>query len=268
MKKCAYCKSNGPLTREHVVPAFIYAFQKKIEQSCIGWNDVIKKMVGGELKVKDVCSHCNNEVLGKLDGYAKNIFTESNILVENYQKNTITLTYEYNMLLRWLLKVSFNSSRTDGVHAPLFEEYIPFMLGLSSPPARSKVAIIAYMAAPEYIDKSTINKEAFSKLAKGEKGFNPFLVRICYGATDNRLGYTLRLNIFGPLVFSILIFNKNTLPGHAGAAIRKFVKMMPNSVELTSNKKVIKLNVGSISWLDLYEPQVLRSKGLLNWSNK
>jgi hypothetical protein len=138
------------LTREHVLPAFIYAIQKKTKQKCIGWNEVTEKMVGGELKVKDVCGKCNSEVLGQLDGYAKSILTESGILVENYIKNHITLTYDYNRLVRWLLKVSFNSSRTDGAHAHLFEEHIPFILGHAPTPIRTKVTVIAYMAAPKY----------------------------------------------------------------------------------------------------------------------
>jgi len=264
MKKCAYCKSEQSLTREHVIPAFIYSIQKKTKQKCIGWNDVIEKMIGGEFKVKDVCGKCNNEILGLLDEYAKNTFTESGILVENY----ISLTYDYNHLTRWLLKVSFNSSRTDGAHAHLFEEYIPFILGYTSAPIRSKVAVIAYMAAPEYVDASRINRESFLKLAKGSKVLNPFIVRICYGVVSGSSNYTLRLNVFGPLVFSILLFNDNVLPGHACVEIKRFLKILPKSVELTVNKKIINLKAGEISWLDLYTPQVMRAKGQLNVVNK
>ncbi len=268
MKKCAYCESEGSMTREHVIPSFIYAVQNKLKQSCIGWNEVIEKMVGGEFKVKDVCAHCNNVILSELDGYAKKLFTESGILVENYTKNKITLKYNYDLLLRWLLKVSYNSSRTDGAHAHLFKEHIPYMLGASPTPVRAKISLIAYMAAPEYVEKSAINKEALYKLAKGSKVFNPFLVRICYGEIDNQAEYTLRLNIFGPLVFNILIFSENIMPGHASAGIRKFIKTIPYSVELTPKQKMVNLNAIDMSWLDLYEPQIMRAKGLLNVANK
>ena len=164
--------------------------------------------------------------------------------------------------------MSFNSSRTDGAHAHLFEEHIPFILGHASAPIRSKIAIIAYMAAPEYVDESIINKKSLSKLAKGSKTFNPFIARICYGTVSNDSNYTLRLNVFGPLVFSILLFNDDVLPGYASVDIKRFLKIIPNSIELTSKKKVVKLEAGEMSWLDLYKPQVMRAKGLLHVANK
>jgi hypothetical protein len=70
------------------------------------------------------------------------------------------------------------------------------------------------------------------------------------------------------LVFSILLFNDNVLPGHASVDIKRFQKNMPKSVVLTEKKKIINLNAGNMSWLDLYKPQVMRATGQLNAPNK
>jgi hypothetical protein len=262
MPLCAYCKLERPVTREHVIPAFMYAFQKEAGESVIGWNEVVERMVGGEAKVKDVCARCNNEVLGELDGYAKTLLVNSGLLVRNYVKRDVTLRYEYAPLLRWLLKVSFNSSRTDGAHSHLFEEHIPFILGEAPVPARWRVATLAYLAGPEYLDQSRIKSEPFRTIAQGSNVLNPFLVRICYGGIPGESIYTLRLNIFGPIVFYMLIFNVGTLPGHAASAVRRFLKLTPGARELTSKGSLVELHAGPQTWLDLYAPQVQRARAI------
>lgn len=259
MSVCAYCRQDRPPTREHVIPAFMYDFQKQLEQSVIGWNEVAQRMVGGEGKVKDVCADCNNRVLGELDAYGKQMLTNSGLLVQNYTKRELTLQYDYSLLLRWLLKVSFNSSRTDGAHSHLFERYVPFMRGLEPSPSRHQVAALLYLARPETLGTSRIAEEPFVRIANGSSLLNPFLVRICYGAIPGEHRYVLRLNIFGPAVFYLMIFEDAILPGHAASAIRRLTKLTPGTVELSPKRKVVDVRAGEKSWLDLYEHQVARA---------
>lgn len=258
MPTCAYCKQDRPATREHVIPAFMYALQKQAGGSIIGWNEVIEKLVGGEAKVKDVCADCNNRVLGELDAYGKNLLSESGLLVHNYMKRTLTLQYDYALLLRWLLKISFNSSRTDGAHSHLFEEHIPFILGAADLPQRYRVTIAAYLASAVALDQSQVNVEPFRTSARGCSTLNPFLVRICYGFDPGCDFYTLRINIFGPVVFYMLIFNEGTLPGHAASAVRRFLKLTPGAIEMTPTRRLMQLQAGAKTWLDLYAHQVQR----------
>ena len=262
MSICAYCKQERPATLEHVIPAFMYALQKQAGEGVIGWNEVIEKMVGGEAKVKDVCADCNNRVLGDLDAYGKSLLKESGLLVQNYLKRTLTLRYNYGLLLRWLLKVSFNSSRRDGAHIHLFEAHIPFILGCENCPPRCQIGLAAYMASPVVLDQSQVDQEPFHTLSRGTKTLNPFLVRICYGLVPGDDSYTLRMNIFGPAVFYMMIFNEGTLPGHAGAAIRRFLKMTPGAVELTPTRRLVQLHAGAQTWLDLYAHQVQRAQSV------
>lgn len=261
MTICAYCKQKALLTREHIVPSFLYSFQKELEKKTVGWNEVVQKMVGGEGTVRDVCASCNSGTLSDLDAYGKRLLLRSDVLVENYQKSTVSLSYDYSLLLRWLLKISFNSSRTDGAHSYLFEPHIPFILGKQAPPPRSRICLIAYMAAPEAYDLSTL-KESFLKLSGGSKILNPFHVRISYGATTRAYSpYTLRIVILGCLVFFILLFDQSIKPGHAAVEIRRFMKNLSNTCELLPNVKKVVLKSGKMTWFQLYHAQIVRSKG-------
>ena len=264
MPVCAYCKQDRTATREHVIPAFMYALQKEVGEGVIGWNEVIQKMVGGEARVKDVCADCNNRVLGELDAYGKNLLNASGLLVHNYMKRTLTLQYDYGLLLRWLLKISFNSSRADGAHSHLFQEHIPFILGSTESPPRYRVATAAYMASPVALDQSQVGDAPFRTAARGSSTFNPFLVRICYGVDPRCDFYTLRINIFGPVVFYMLMFSEGTLPGHAASALRRFMKLTPGAIELTPTRKLVQLRAGAKTWLDLYAHQVQRLHSIVS----
>ena len=236
------------MTREHVIPSFAYALQKTVESKIIGWNEVANRMVGGEAKVKDVCEMCNSGPLSVLDSYGKGLLESAGVLVRDYPKIDLTLEYDYDQLLRWLLKISFNSSRTDGAHSHLFEKYANYMLGRGQTPKRSEIAIIGYLAAPACIDTGIENLK------------NPFFVRISYGATN--AFYTLRNVCFGPLHFFILVFQEDVLPGHAAAAIRRVIKIQLGAIELPSNRRMAVLHVGQSSWLDLYAAQAARLRHL------
>lgn len=226
MTVCAYCQQDRPPTREHVIPAFIYDFQKQLEGAVAGWNEVAQRMVGGEGKVKDVCAACNNQVLGQLDAYGKEMLRDAGLLVHNYTKCELTLEYDYAFMLRWLLKMSFNSSRTDGVHSALFERYVPFIRGLGPVPSRSQVSVLLYLARPEVLSDSRLAEESLFRITNGSAMLNPFLARICYGGIPGEQRYVLRLNIFGPAVFYIVMFKDGILPGDAASAIRSLKKSL------------------------------------------
>jgi hypothetical protein len=262
MPTCAYCKLEGPVTREHVIPAFIYDFQKSLESSITGWNEVAQKMVGGELKVKDVCAVCNNGRLANLDAYGKAFLQRSEILTANYTRLSVTLPYDFDLLVPWLLKISFNSSRTDGAHRYLFEPHVPYIMGNGGRPERSKIAVLAYLASPVILSAAQRIQAPYSRVIGTSDRFNPFLLRICYGGIPGPRTYTLRMIIFGPLVFFFMVFPEDTRPGHAASDIRRFLKIFPEGVELRPERKVVALSAGANTWLDLYQYQINRARFL------
>ena len=54
---CAYCGNIAPLTREHVVPSFVY---KKNPLGKFGYNPKADAFITYEAQIKDVCAECNN----------------------------------------------------------------------------------------------------------------------------------------------------------------------------------------------------------------
>ena len=262
MPICAYCKQERPATREHVIPSFLYAFQKSFGDGIIGWNEVVEKMVGGEAKIKDVCAECNNGALSDLDAYGKHFLKGSGLLVHNYLKSSLSLAFDYPQLLRWIMKISFNSSRTDGAHSHLFEEFTPFILGKEPAPPRYRVALLAYLARPVELNESQFLNEPFKTAARGARTFNPFLIRISYGVISADANFTLRLVMLGPLVLYLPFFNPGTLPGHAASSIRRLKKFAQGAEELTPAKRHIELRAGDRTFLDLYEHQVQRTRVL------
>jgi len=239
------------------MPAFIYDFQKKTAESVVGWNEVANRMVVGEAKIRDVCGYCNNGPLSQLDSYGKELLTYSGLLVRNYTKKTLTLTYNYSLLLRWLLKVSFNSARTDGVHAPIFEGHIPFILGCAPAPPRYRVACLLSLAAPELLKNHLSPPPAMVSLAEGSGIANPFLVRISYGRPSKR--FVHRVIVFGPAIFQLIMFEPEVLPGHAASDIRSLLKLKTLGVELSEKRPAVCVSAGQQTWLDIYGPQIARA---------
>jgi hypothetical protein len=106
MKHCAYCGAESQPTKEHIWPKSL------IERNGMdyAYSQKTNKFFLGEPVIKDVCATCNNVSLSKLDGYLSNLF-------ENSMRNVIkagsvaSLDYSYDLLLRSLLKISYNASR-------------------------------------------------------------------------------------------------------------------------------------------------------------
>ncbi len=259
MTICAYCGNDRRATREHVIPSFMYSLQKQFTESVVGWNEVAGRMIKGEAKVKDVCAACNNGELGALDSYGKTLLSDCGLLVRNYKETTVSVSYDYSLLLRWLLKISFNSARTDGAHAPIFLDYIPFIMGLAPPPPRHRVACLLSLAAPELLKDHSPAPEAFINLAQGSGFVNPFLVRISYGGIAKER-YVHRVNIFGPAIFQLLMFKDGVLPGHAASEIRSILKLKTLGVEVSAKRSVVNVSAGKMSWLDIYGPQIIRAR--------
>ncbi|MGB6212076.1 hypothetical protein [Pseudomonas mandelii] len=259
---CAYCKQETTPTREHVIPAFLYRFQKELESNVVGWNEVAEKMIGGEQTVRDVCQICNGLKLSLLDDYGKKLLTENCILKQNYDKLSLDFNHNYEFLARWLLKISFNSSRTDNAHAHLFEKFIPFMLDGKNPPAKNEIVIIGSLAAPLLVDELQGDYEVFRGLAGACGRINPFFVRIGYGP-NNFKSYTLRIVMFGPLLFSILMFMPGTSAGVASIETKQLLKqLLPEGALLSSKRSRALLKPGKATWVDYYGAQVTRVRAI------
>lgn len=127
-KSCAFCNEQNKLTREHIFPNGVI---RRFENEMLSLNDKTEKIFKSDLVVKDVCEVCNNGILSSLDSKFVKLF-EDYMLNPIKPGNSVLFEFDYNNLLRELLKISYNSARAsaDGLEAvEALKKYIPYITG-------------------------------------------------------------------------------------------------------------------------------------------
>jgi hypothetical protein len=136
------------MTREHVFPAWLYRETPEYEAQLLRRGDL--REVPAELKVKDVCEACNCGALSSLDAAGKDLWPTFSRTIEAGE--SITLECESKTLKRWLLKLSYNSSRTqeDDADAVLLSSFSPYILGTG--PTGRRAELLCRTVAPHVFD--------------------------------------------------------------------------------------------------------------------
>lgn len=131
MKHCTYCNGQGSLTKEHIWPRSLITKYEGLKT----YNPRINTFYNGEAVIKDVCATCNNIHLSKLDTYMSNLHEKyfQHILLPG---DAACIEYDYNLLLRALLKISFNSARAfaEDKTTKLLSKYSRFIIDNSYSP--------------------------------------------------------------------------------------------------------------------------------------
>ncbi|MDB9501675.1 hypothetical protein PN441_01225 [Spirulina major CS-329] len=121
------------MTKEHIWPkSLIQRWESKLKT----YNSQTGRFYAGEPVIKDVCKNCNNVQLSQLDQYLAEIYDDQ--LKEQVQAgNSVVFTYSYDLLLRSLLKISFNSCRATGddkIAIAAHHKVKDYILGVSKRP--------------------------------------------------------------------------------------------------------------------------------------
>lgn len=246
MALCVYCGQEGTLTREHVVPSFLYDY---VDREAIGglasWNEPSKSRVGGEQKVKDVCAQCNNVVLSMLDAYGKEFLASNGVLQPLYVRS-LRLRYDYDLLLRWLLKIHFNAARASQFASPPGAGLLDYILDGRNRPAPNRVFLLGELLRPHRIDSPT---SPYIGAANAEGLCNPFLVRLTRSQLKPGLAENLCIESvgFGGLFFH-LAYIRPQLPEKLARKLQlkvmrenaPFAKLIPrekDSIELHASPR-------------------------------
>lgn len=120
---CAYCNGLGRLTSEHVWPRGIL---RRTELS-VRYTMKAGKTFSGDMTIKDVCRECNNGPLSKLDDYFCQLYDRYFSTTPN-PVSPIKFRYDFSLLMKFLLKISYNASRTTGNDADLLSRYAPMLI--------------------------------------------------------------------------------------------------------------------------------------------
>lgn len=117
-KRCPYCDGPGPFTREHIWPDWVH----RETGYGVNFSSRAGKVLHSALVIRDVCKPCNNIALSGLDDHAAALYRSH---FEHWVSagQRVTFRYDHGRLLRWLLKVSFNSARTTGQDAAILGRY-------------------------------------------------------------------------------------------------------------------------------------------------
>lgn len=258
MSKCAYCGQEAKPTREHIIPAFIYNYQKA-NGGHEGWNEKAGKVLASEAKIKDTCAKCNNEALGRLDGSAKVMLEELGVFTENFLNASALLKYDYDNLTRWLLKVTFNSARATGNRPDIFKSHVPYMLGQEK--SADNVFILGAIHKPAKLtpEEMKVHKGALPYDKEGNS--NPFFVRISIVLEfDSEI--SVRSFIIGSFIFLVVIFNADLKIGFRRTKIKKMLKQYNGMVQIKPMTNIVKIEQISLTFLDTQKDQFLKLKKL------
>lgn len=148
MKECAYCGNTGPFTADHVWPS---CFLDRFGRHAAHFSVRGQRVHGADYVVKDVCETCNVERLSLLDSYFCRLYDEYFVHLHDFD-STVTFRYDFNLLVRSLLKIAYNSAR-QGLSNPkplaALQEYIA---GRDSCPM--PLAIFTEIVSPSMVPQS------------------------------------------------------------------------------------------------------------------
>lgn len=257
MSECIYCGNSGKLTREHILPSFVYQYHYQVEgqNNVLGWREKPGKIIYGEAKIKDVCEHCNNITLSEYDSHAKEILENARVFTKNFLLNETTFDYDYRLLSRWLLKVAYNSSRASGKQTEVFEKFKKHIIdkdvknnnffigcGLLKPVKLNQAEFIKYGNA------FGINKPGY---------INPFFTRISWVPSKIN-DYTVKQIVIGALVFHICVFTNNINHQEKKKIKKQHIEAFKNMQIISSNKSRCIAAQMPITFIDSMGPHMLR----------
>lgn len=127
---CVYCDKEKTLTKEHVFPNYL---EKKIESESLYYSGSAKKYIANAPVVKDVCANCNNVKLGSIDAYSASLYDK---YFKHEILSTVSIQYDHELFVRWLLKVLFNAQRSFKGEYKAFLPYKKYMLGDDTSPQK------------------------------------------------------------------------------------------------------------------------------------
>lgn len=236
---CAYCEGPGPFTREHLWPAGLW--KRFTADATVRPHFFLdrsaEKFVLGQPKIRDVCASCNNGELSRLDAYACQLY-DSALFRQFEDGDCFVFDYNYERLLRWLLKIAFNSARIHRSETGILAYYSKYILGEFSRPRN--VRLFAELIRPAVV---TQEQEATTGVKAGTK-FYPDRLRVGHVALANLrpiIDVTGRSIIVNAFAFSVFIGDRNAPGGYMFTLENAFASACPASKLLKPDESKVEL---------------------------
>ena len=200
----------------------------------------VGKTFSGDMTIKDVCRECNNGPLSKLDAYFCQVYDKYFAHVPKPGKS-IEIRYDFSLLMRWLLKISYNSSRTTGIDADLLSRYTPVLIS-EYPTSPIYAAAFVGTAKAGWLKKPNTKKRV--KIEPMGTRCGPVLIP----GVDYHEWCALRTVVINGFMFTILLMRQPTVEPDVATEVFSRIYGVPLSPD-----GVIRIPSPKKTALDFYE---------------
>lgn len=256
MLLCAYCDQQCQPTREHVIPRW-YNDTPGDSQTFSARAPITH--VRGDLTVKDVCQSCNGGALSNLAMYGKQLYKRY-FAASAYAGESVCFEYEGDRLLRWLLKLSYNSARAQNADVKVLREYRDVMLGTKPMPDRIRCWL--HLLPATYFDPARDIVRVAQRSEQGHENVHEGeWFRVCQLRlrTYQSLVLVQRMVIINSFTFSLLVAPADLdWPNEEFEEwMRQFAAAYPEAKQLVLDWATTRVKAGDESSLESLVPLML-----------
>lgn len=229
---CAYCGSQSAPSRDHVWPK---CFLEKVgRRRYAHYSPKSGKVHGADYVVKDVCANCNNVKLSVLDSYFCDDY-ERYFRIPRDADSVVEFQYDFDLLLRALLKIAYNTARSAGSEAQPLARLARYVLDGGRTP--EGVALVAELVSPTYLpDRSHPSAPPKKVLPTMYRSMRAEL------STKHGANIAVRVVAVGSFFFHLLISRDPNDLETFQRAVDEFLSGLDGTVRLTAEATVAVLH--------------------------
>lgn len=206
--------------------------------------------------VGDVCRACLDGPLTELDRYAESFLASIDHETTYRSSQELTFTCDYDRLLRWLLRVSYNGARYARTMHPLLKATAPFVVHGGSRPALGFVGV-------EVLRDHRLSPEQQEKLKDDgiEGEFVPArLVRVCRWLLDITEKHAVppwcgRAVLLNAWAFYFLLMPTGLSRATRRRVTASYLDMQPETTPVSPDGRTTSVVVSRRTWVDAYAAQ-------------
>lgn len=206
--------------------------------------------------MRDVCATCNSGPLSELDAYAQS-FTEKNRFHRTFElkRPTLLIIYDYEVLLRWLLKVSYNAMRAADRDATAVSKCTGFILGSEPLTFHPEIFVEVIRNLPIADDK----RHKLPESMKDSKSLTTHRFRVgTFGFPRSEAISVCRLVVINAFYFYIMLFPATVPAEEVNEILLEFRRGLRYTFRLRPNRRSVNVKVSKNTIGDVYREQFLR----------
>lgn len=227
------------MSREHLLPKCLYRRAGTILLANVAGE--IEKVVSSEPTIRDVCGACNGGPLSKLDEYVCELYDRYfQTIVRSGE--CIKFSYDFDLLLRWLLKIGYNTARARRSWPPdPFTELREYVLGRQGRPPG--VRVLLQLIIPTKVERGTMKDDPTATEVL------PHFNRVAALDVVQLPGFTLAflLSLYS-YHFYVLIEDSGKPARERQRIFRELLREVPGAYELCDKNRAV-VYASSVDWV-------------------